>query len=111
MSSSKPKKTVPSPDPITPTKAYVVVRATFEYDDNYYHFPEESGSGVPTQILATRADAEKLAAEMNIMARSEFQFTDFQVDSWDEVPNFYNVFEVPLVASTITSSSPITSNC
>jgi hypothetical protein len=108
MSSNTKKTTPTSQDSVTPTKAYVVVRATFEYDDNYYHFPDENGCGIPTQILATRADAEKLAAEMNIMARSEFEYSDFQVDSWDEVPNFYSVFEVPLVASTITPSTTLT---
>jgi len=106
--SSTTKKTSPPTDPIIPTKAYVIVRATFEYDDNYYHFPEENGCGIPTQILATRADAEKLAAEMNVMARSEFEYSDFHADSWDEVPNFYSVFEVPLVASTITPSTTLT---
>lgn len=80
-----------------PSKVFVVVRATYEYNDEYYHFPEEDTAGIPTNVLLSRADAEKLADELNTLERSKKTPDDFYAESWDSVPDFYNVFEVPVL--------------
>lgn len=63
---------------------YIVGRAGFEYNDEYYHQGDSDGIETAEQIVDTKAEADKLVAELSVKdVRSGKDMYRIGSESWD----------------------------
>ena len=73
------------------TKAYIVMRKGYEYDDSIYNQTE---GGTPQIICFTLEDAKQKVKELNIQAYKETSITDYGYEDervscdWEKFENF-----------------------
>ena len=80
---------------------YVVVENAVRYDDEY-HSVRRGGS--PRKLFPTNEQAENYCRELNTVKRGQYDSPeDFECESWDELPDFYEV-----IALEVEAEEPVT---
>jgi len=80
---------------------YIVIERTLRYNDEYYRF---MNGGSPRKLFPTNEQAANYCRKLNTAKRAQYDSPeDFDCESWDELPDFYEV-----VALEVEAGEPVT---